>query len=72
MVDTIHSANAAAVLYSIAETAKLNMLKPYEYFEFLLSDIPRHMGEKNTEFVASLLPWSASLPESVKSKSTES
>lgn len=33
MIDTIAGAEASAVLYSIAETAKANSLKPYAYFE---------------------------------------
>ena len=27
-----------------ADTAKANNLKPYDYFEYLLSEIPEHMG----------------------------
>ena len=44
IIDTIDGANASAIIYSIAETAKANNLKPYNYFELLLTEIPRHMG----------------------------
>lgn len=66
MIDTISGAKASAIIYSIAETAKANNLKPYEYFEYLLSVIPEHMGETNTEFLEDLLPWSETLPENIR------
>ena len=34
MIDTINGAKSSAIIYSIAETAKANHLKPYEYFEY--------------------------------------
>ena len=43
MIDTISGAKASAIIYSIAETAKANNLKLYEYFEYLLSVIPELM-----------------------------
>lgn len=42
MIDTINGATSSAIIYSIAETAKANNLKPYEYFEYLLTQIPAH------------------------------
>ena len=32
VIDTINGAASSAILYSIAETAKANNLKPYDYF----------------------------------------
>ena len=66
MIDTLHGASSSAVIYSIAETAKANRLKPYEYFEFLLTEIPKHMDDKNTDFLSDLLPWSDALPENIR------
>ena len=45
MIDTIAGAEASAIIYSIAETAKVNNLKPYDYFEYLLTEILKHMEE---------------------------
>ena len=45
MIDTINGAKSSAIIYSIAETAKANNLKPYEYFEYLLTEIPKHMDD---------------------------
>ena len=46
MIDTVNGATSSAIIYSIAETAKANQLKPYEYFEYLLTEIPKHMDDK--------------------------
>jgi len=62
MIDTINGAKASAIIYSIAETAKANNLKPYNYFEYLLTEIPKHQEYTNLDFVKELLPWSESLP----------
>ena len=45
IIDTIRGAQSSAMIYSIAETAKANHLKPYEYFEYLLEEIPKHMDD---------------------------
>lgn len=66
MIDTIHGANSSAIIYSIAETAKANNLKPYEYFEYLLTEIPKHMEDTNRDFLTELLPWAKTLPEHIR------
>ena len=43
MLNTPKGAQSSAILYSIAETAKANNLKPYEYFRFLLDEIAKHL-----------------------------
>ncbi|MBQ8245503.1 MAG: IS66 family transposase, partial [Lachnospiraceae bacterium] len=66
VIDTISGAKSSAIIYSIAETAKANNLKPYEYFEYLLSVIPEHMEDTDTSFLEDLLPWSEALPENIR------
>ena len=66
VIDTISGAKSSAIIYSIAETAKANNLKPYEYFEYLLSVIPEHMNDTNNNFLEDLLPWSETLPEYIR------
>ena len=66
MIDTVNGATSSAIIYSIAETAKANQLKPYEYFEYLLIEIPKHMDDKNSNFLEELLPWSETLPENIR------
>ena len=63
MIDTIAGAKSSAIIYSIAETAKANHLKPYDYFEYLLTEIPKHMEDKDLSFCEDLLPWSPALPD---------
>ena len=62
MIDTITGAKSSAIIYSIAETAKANNLKPYDYFEYLLTEIPKHLEDTDRSFLDDLLPWSPSLP----------
>ena len=66
MIDTINGATSSAIIYSIAETAKANNLKPYDYFEYLLTEIPKHEDDTNTDFLEALFPWSATLPEHIR------
>jgi transposase len=62
MIDTIAGAESSAVIYSIAETAKANQLKPYNYFEHLLTEIPKHLDDTDRTFLEDVLPWSPNLP----------
>lgn len=43
-----------------------NNLKPYEYFEHLLTVIPEHMEDTDRSFLEELLPWSPALPENIR------
>lgn len=63
MSDTIHGAESSAIVYSITETAKANDLKPFEYLQHLLREIPRHMDEPDMTFIHDLLPWSEKIPD---------
>ena len=62
LIDTVHGAQASAILYSIVETAKANDLNIYNYFKHLLTEIPKHMDDTELSFLNSLLPWSKQLP----------
>ena len=66
MIDTINGAKTSAMIYSIAETAKANNLKPYDYFEHLLDEIPKHMEDTDRSFLKELLPWSDKLPKHIR------
>ena len=70
MIDTINGAKTSAIIYSIVETAKANNLKPYDYIQYILEEIPKHMDDKDRSFLENLLPWSENLPAEIrKSKS---
>lgn len=66
MIDTINGAHSSAIIYSIAETVKANNLKPYDYFVYLLEEIPKHMEQKDRTFLENLLPGSKKLPEGIR------
>ena len=68
IIDTIHGAEASAVIYSLVETAKANKLKIYEYLKHLLTEIPKHMEDISMEFLEDMLPWSEKLPEECHKK----
>lgn len=63
MIDIISGAKFSAIVYSIIETAKANNLKPYEYLNHLLTEIPNHMDDTDRSFLKDLLPWSENLPK---------
>ena len=42
------------------------------YFEFLLTEIPKHTDDTNSNFQEKFLPWLETLPENIrKSKKTD-
>ena len=55
MIDTINGVTSSAIIYSIAETTKANDLKPYEYYEYLLTEIPAHMEDTVRSFLEDFL-----------------
>lgn len=66
IIDKINGAKTSAIIYSIEETAKANNLKPYEYFEYLLTELPEHQDDTDRSFLEKLLPWSQELPEYIR------
>ena len=62
MIDTINGAKSSAIIYSIVETAKANNLGPFDYVQYLLEEIPKHMNDRDCSFLENLLPWSEKLP----------
>ena len=64
--NTANGASASALVYSISETAKLNNLRPYYYFKYILTELPKlcdENGNIDSAELEYLMPWSTSLPE---------
>lgn len=59
LMETDHGARASAMLYSIVETAKANGINTYQYLELLLTELPKHVEDKNLSFLDDLMPWSS-------------
>ncbi len=63
IIATKKGAGSSAMLYSIAETAKANNLKTFDYFRYLLEQLLLHLDDAPAEYLDSLMPWSKELPE---------
>jgi len=63
IIASTEGAVGSGMLYSIAETAKANGLKPYEYFKYLLEQILDHLDDPPAEYLENIMPWSDKLPE---------
>ena len=63
LCDTKNGAKSSGILYSIAETAKANNLKPAEYMQYLLEQILLHDEDAPSTYLPFLMPWSEELPE---------
>ena len=62
--NTAKGASASAMVYSISETAKLNNLRPYYYFKYILTELPKLCDERGNidpTKLDYLMPWSDSL-----------
>lgn len=71
IIDSVKGASSSALLYSIAESAKANQLKPYEYFVYLLNKLmeyPRNSIPK--EVLSRIMPWSADIPQHCRKTKT--
>ena len=68
LIESSNGAKASAILYSLVETAKANGLNTFEYFNFLLSEIPQHMDDRNLKFIDDLLPWAPRVQKECPSK----
>lgn len=67
-------ASASAIIYSLVETAKANELRLYDYFEYLIAEMSKHLREEakqkkllgdkyvpDRKYIQDLLPWSKSI-----------
>ncbi|KPH68143.1 MULTISPECIES: IS66 family transposase [Bacillaceae] len=63
--NTPKGAESSAIIYSIVETAKENGLSPFEYLKYLFEQLP-NIDSTNEEAMDQLLPWSTTIPLTVK------
>lgn len=64
--NTAKGASASAMVYSISETAMLNNLRPYYYFKYILTEMPKLCDESGNIDPAKLdhlMSWSDNLPD---------
>ena len=65
--DTVKGAQASSIIYSLAETAKLNNLNIYAYLETVLLYMPDYKDEP--EGIEELMPWSEMIQQRCRIKS---
>ncbi len=71
IIDSVRGANASALLYSIAETAKANNLKPYQYFVYLLTELMKYPWDNVPDnALEKIMPRSPDLPDSCRKTKT--
>lgn len=68
LMESDNGAKSSAMIFSIAETAKANSINTYDYFELLLSEIPKHQDDKDLKFLDDLLPWSRKVQKKCPSR----
>lgn len=68
LIGSSNGAKSSAMLYSLAETARANLVNTYQYFELLLTEIPKHMDDNDLSFIDKLLPWSPLVQEKCPSR----
>jgi transposase len=68
IMESDNGAKASAMLYSIVETAKANGLNTYQYLELLLTELPKHLDDKDLKFLDDLMPWSDRVQKECPSK----
>lgn len=68
--NTPKGADASAIIYSIMETAKESGLKPFEYFQHLLEELPQ-IDRTDKEKLKRYLPYSDALPAYCKTPDQE-
>lgn len=68
LIDSLAGAEASAIMFSMSETIKANGLKVFEYFKYVLTEMPKYVGKnfKDHTFVERFLPWSDDLPPELR------
>lgn len=70
-INTVRGAQASAIIYSITETARANILNVYYYIRHLLTELPKLLDENGNieqSQLEPLIPWSKDLPVDCYSK----
>jgi len=65
--NTPRGAKASAVIFSIVESAKENGLKPFEYINYLLTELPNQTSATLERF----MPWSPDIPNHCRTSNGE-
>lgn len=56
----------AANVNTVGKKHGPHAFRSYDYFVYLLDEIPKHMDQEDRTFLEDLLPWSEKLPEEIR------
>lgn len=68
MIDKINIATSSEIIYSIAEAAKANNFKRYDYFEYLLTEVSKYTDNKSNDFLRDFRICSEILSEHIRKR----
>ena len=68
---SVEGAEAMAILYTLAETAKACGAHPYYYFKYLLDVLPASKVTPNSELLPQMMPWSQDYREYEKQQTED-
>ena len=55
---SVKGAESMAMIFSLIETARANGADPYFYLKYLMEKMPKHLYDKECEYMPDLMPWS--------------
>lgn len=55
--DTVKGAESSAIVYSLVETAKANGIEPYQYLNYILTELPYLEKSPAHKDLETLMPW---------------
>ena len=55
--DTVKGAESSAIVYSLLETAKANGIEPYQYLNYILTELPYLEKSPAHKDLETLMPW---------------
>ncbi len=55
MIDTVAGARFNTIIYRIVKTVIADNLKPYDYFEHMVTEIAKHLDDTTRNFLDGLL-----------------
>ena len=56
-IDSSDGVKASAMIFSLVETAKANYINTSKYSELFLTELQKHMGDKELSFFSDFIPW---------------
>ena len=69
--DTVKGAESSAIVYSLLETAKANGIEPYQYLNYILTELPYLEKSPAHKDLETLMPWDPYIKQEVSLRKTK-